>query len=50
MHYGRVCGNWTTEKTVGIGEIDYDDLVSFVDFFPHTDEMVRFQSQGLQNE
>ncbi len=42
VHNGRVCRDWSPEDIVGIGEVNDDDLVSLIDLFPHTDEMVGF--------
>ena len=47
VHNGRVGGDWSTQNIVGVGQVDDDDLVLFVEFLPHTNEMVGFQSQCL---
>ena len=47
VHNRRVGGDWSTENIVGVGQVDNDDLVLFVYFFPDTDEMVGFKSQCL---
>jgi hypothetical protein len=47
MHNRGVGGDWPTQNIVGVVQVDDDNLVLFVDFLPHTDEMVGFQSQRL---
>jgi len=47
MHDRRVCGDWSTQNIIGVVQVDNDDLVLFVDFLPHTDEMVGFKGQCL---
>ena len=47
VHYRRVCGDWPTQNIIGVVQVDNDDLVLFVDFLPHTDEMVGFEGQCL---
>ena len=40
VHNCGVGGDWSPEDIVGVGEIDDDDLVGFIDLFPDTDEVV----------
>ena len=40
VHDGRVRGDWSPENIVGVGEVDDDDLVGFIDLFPDTDKVV----------
>ena len=47
MHNGRVCGDWSSEDIVGVGQVHNDDLVGFIDLFPNTDEMVGLQRESL---
>lgn len=48
MHNRRVCGDWSPEDIVRVGEVHDDDLVGFIDLFPDTDEMVGFQRKSLR--
>ena len=47
VHNRGVGSDWSTQNIVGVGQVDNNDLVLFVNFLPHTDEMVGFQSQCL---
>ena len=47
VHNRGVGGDWSTENIIGIVQVDNNDLVLFVDFLPHTDEMVGFEGQCL---
>ena len=40
VHNGRVGSDWSSEDIIGIGKVNDDDLVLFVDFLSYTDEVV----------
>lgn len=47
MHDSTIGGNGSPENIVGIGEVNNDDLVLFVDLFAYTYKVVGFESQSL---
>jgi hypothetical protein len=49
VHYGTVSSDRSPQNIVGVGEVDNDYLVLFVDLLPHTYEMVGFKCKSLQS-
>ena len=47
VHDGRIRCDWTAEDIVGVGEVDDDDLVLFIDFLSYTDKVVGLEGQRL---
>ena len=47
MHDGGVGTDWPPEDIVGVGEVNDDDLILFIDLFAHTDKMVGLKGQSL---
>lgn len=49
VHNRGVGGDWSTQNIIGVVQVDNNHLVLFVDFLPHTDEMVGFEGQCLSS-
>ena len=47
VHDGGVRCNRSSEHIVGVGEVDNDYLILFVDFLPYTDKVIRLESKRL---
>lgn len=50
MHDCGIRCNGPPKDIVSVCEVDDDNLILLVHFLPNTDEVVGFQSQGLQSE
>lgn len=42
MHDCRVSADRSPKDIVGVGEVDYDDLILFIDLFAYANEVVGF--------
>ena len=47
MHDGGIGADWPPEDIVGVGEVNDDDLILFIDLFAHADKMVGLEGQSL---